>query len=93
MFALHILAGAQATWEKFQRDGATEAEMETAIRSYFPAHLGFHTERQKGFYIGKNPEPFFLWGNVGAAGTLLAGAALCKKVRAVLCVPERPGKR
>ena len=72
-----------------QRGGATDAEIETAISAYFPMQLGYHTDRQKGFYIGRRPEPFFVWGNVATAG--LAGAALVKKVRAVLCLPDRAG--
>jgi hypothetical protein len=89
LFALQILSDAQAPWERFRHAGATDAELEKAVESYFPVLLGFHAERQKGFYIGRRPEPFFVWGNTAAAGGCLTGGALLKRIRAVLCLSTR----
>jgi len=93
LFALQILSGAQTTWEYLRQVGASDAEIEDAVERYFPVLLGFHAERQKGFYIGRRPEPFFLWGNASAAGGCLVGAALLRKVRSVLCLPDRTPKK
>ena len=88
LFALRIFSDASATWERLQQAGASDFELQTAIESYFPVLLGFHAQRQKGFYIGRLPEPFFLWGNPEGTGGYLAGPALLKKVRDVLCLPD-----
>ena len=89
LFALHILSGAHATWEHLKHVGPSDDELARAVETYFPSCLGFHAERQKGFYIGRRPEPFFVWGNAATAGRYLAGPALLKRVRAVLCLPDR----
>jgi hypothetical protein len=92
LFALQILSGAEATWEHLRELRPSDAELEEAMDRYFPVLLGFHAERQKGFYMGRKPEPFFLWGNESTAGGYLTGAALLKKVRAVLRLADRTKK-
>lgn len=92
LFALRILGGDMTTWLRLRQAGSTDAELAQAIDGYFPVFLGYHTARQKGFYIGRGPEPFFIWGSESGTGGRLVGPALLKKVRAVLCLPERPQK-
>ena len=88
-FALQIFSGSEAAWEQLRCVGPSDAELAKALDSYFPTLLGFRGERQRGFTIGRMPEPYFVWGDEPSSRNFLAGPALLKKVRAVLCLSDR----
>ncbi len=92
LYALHILSGADAIWEPLKLTGPTDAELERAAEDYFPVLLGYNSERQKGFTIGRKSQPYFIWGTGNAAGRRLEGPFLIQKIRAILCLPDRTNK-
>jgi hypothetical protein len=87
--ALHSFQGAADRWWKLKQAGATDAQLREAIGKEFGiAGGGSEPGKRPHWYAGgKNPR--FWWNNIGGTGKpTLAGAALVKRVRAILEIPQ-----